>query len=198
MSFGAGFLAGAIGCQNGASSDVDAGPEASTPRARVDLVDAEEWQLVEEADDPFEDRPDGFRCLEASYRAQDLGGERVFDVETDTCEYITVTQPSLADVLAGDFLKARVFHFDLRAPSPAEAHVAIGIGSDVPVDVRVPIPSEGALIGPVWQAPRDIAAGTPVYFHLHNHGTNSWAMVELSSGPERPPGSDETDASAEQ
>jgi hypothetical protein len=51
------------------------------------------------------------------------------------------------------------------------------------LDERIPIPKPGGLIVRELRVERDIPAGAPVYFHLHNHGANSWALVEVSAGP---------------
>ena len=46
---------------------------------------------------------------------------------------------------------------------------------------RLPIPAEGGLIVKEVRATSAIPAGSTVFFHLHNHGMNSWALVELSA-----------------
>jgi len=51
------------------------------------------------------------------------------------------------------------------------------------LDTRVAIPAPGGLIKSELRIDRPIAAGAPIYFHLHNHGQNSWALVEVSAGP---------------
>jgi hypothetical protein len=58
------------------------------------------------------------------------------------------------------------------------------LGGDVAWQARVPIPSGSGLLSPEWLASRELPAGTPVHFHLHNHGANSWSLIELSVGPE--------------
>jgi hypothetical protein len=112
-----------------------------------------------------------------------LGAEPVFSVDTGACTYITARQPALRDVAQGETLVARVWHFALNAGEAAEAHVALRIGDTTVLDQTVPIPSAGGLIAVSETAPRAFEAGTPVFFHLHNHGDNSWSLVELSAGP---------------
>lgn len=164
----------------------DAADEAPAFRARESLVVHDAWQITDEATDPFDDRPGTFRCLDGSLGPDVLGEEEVFDFEMATCDYATVMQPTLASVSRGEWIKVRVFHFDLTAPEPAEAHLAIQLGDVTPIDQRIPIPSEGALISEAWQADADVPIGTPVYVHVHNHGDNSWSVIEISVGSERP------------
>jgi hypothetical protein len=76
-----------------------------------------------------------------------------------------------------------VWHFALHAGESAMAHVAVRIGEQTLLDTTVPIPAAGGLLNIEEVAPESIPEGAPVYFHLHNHGDNSWSFVELSTGP---------------
>jgi hypothetical protein len=80
-------------------------------------------------------------------------------------------------------LKVRLWHFELSAPDPAQAHAVLLVDGLTVLDERIPIPKPGGLMVHELRVERDIPAGAPVYFHLHNHGENSWALVELSAGP---------------
>jgi hypothetical protein len=165
----------------------DGGLDAHVPRPRVSLVDPERWTRTTEADDPFDDRLPMVVCDETATHAEDLGGVLVYSVDTSFCNYATVQQTSLADVRAGDFVRVRAFHFRLYAREPAEAHIAIRLGAEVLWEERVPIPNdESGPLGATFRASADVPRGTDVYFHLHNHGDNSWAFIELSTGELEP------------
>lgn len=157
------------------AGDVDA--EASA------LVDPYAWQRLSADDDPFSDRPDAVECTDAATSAGQLGGELVFDVETGLCNYLTVEQPSQKAVSQGQTLKVRLWHFELTADEPAEAHAAVSIDAVPLLDERIAIPQPGELLVREVVAPRDFEAGVPIHFHLHNHGQNSWALVEVSVRP---------------
>lgn len=159
---------------------VDAQLVDAASEARVTLVEHHLWTRLEPADDPFTDAPEVVDCRDYATIAQELGQEPVFDVETGFCNYVTVQQPALEAVAAGSTIKVRLWHFDLLAPQPAEAHVAVTVDGEPILDERVPIPAQGGLIVRELPIPRDIARGAPVLFHLHNHGANSWALVEVS------------------
>jgi hypothetical protein len=147
------------------------------------LVDPSRWRRVEAGDDPFDDRPPEVECPLIATTYEILGNEPVFDVDTGQCNYLAVVQPTLRDVPAGARLRVRLFHFDLNAPMPAEAHAAIVVQGLFVLDERVPIPASGGLIARELRAERAIPAGTPIHFHLHNHGQNTWALVEVSVTP---------------
>jgi hypothetical protein len=164
---------------------IDAGPgDADTaPRtASRTLIIPDKWlQLVPEQD-PFDDRPALVSCPHTAVAPEALGGEGSLSVDTGSCNYLTVAQPTLDDVAVGETLKVRLWHFELSASEPAEAHAAVLLDGLYILNERVPIPAAGGLIVRQIQVTRAIAAGTPVYFHLHNHGTNYWALVEVSAG----------------
>lgn len=168
-----------------------AAPDASAPDAaepaptkpRGPLIEPEAWEIVSAADDPFPDRLPDASCPDGTHMPELLGAEPVFSVDTGDCNYITARQPALRDVVKGETLVARVWHFALYADEEAEAHVALRIGDTTLLDQTVPIPSEGGLIAIEEAAISSFPAGTPIYFHLHNHGDNSWSLVELSAGP---------------
>jgi hypothetical protein len=152
----------------------------------ADLAVPERWSLLDAAADPFTDRPAVVDCPTAGVTPEMLSDERVLGVETGWCNYLTATQPTLRAVSAGEEIKVRLWHFELFAADPAEAHAAVLVAGLPVLDERVPIPGPGGLIVRKIVAERAIPAGAPVYFHLHNHGANSWALVEVSAGPAAP------------
>lgn len=167
-----------------AVSDASAADASAPVRPRAPLVASDSWEIVSAEEDPFPDRLSNASCPEDAYMPELLGAEPVFSVDTGDCTYITARQPALRDVAKGETFVARVWHFALDAGESAEAHVALRIGDTTVLDARVPIPSAGGLIAVEEPAISAFSAGTPIYFHLHNHGDNSWSLVELSAGPQ--------------
>jgi hypothetical protein len=162
---------------------LDAEPADEPAKPRGPLVAHDSWEIVSAEEDPFSDRLPDAVCPDDSHMPELLGPEPVFSVDTGACTYITARQPALRDVAQGETLVARVWHFALDAGETAEAHLALRIGDTSVLDQTVPIPSEGGLIATSEVAMNAFEAGTPVFFHLHNHGDNSWSLVELSAGP---------------
>lgn len=80
-------------------------------------------------------------------------------------------------------VRRRLAHFDLTAPEDSEAHVALQIEDLSVLDEHIPIPSRSQVLVRSVIAPRNIAAGAPTYFHVHNHGANSYALISVSAGP---------------
>lgn len=166
-----------------AGAPIDAGSDLEPATERTSLVDASAWQVMSASEDPFDDRPEDAACPEGAYMPEYLSGEPVFSVDTGGCKYLTARQPALRHIVAGEKLELRVWHFALHAGESALAHVAVRIGDKALLDTTVPIPSEGGLLHIEEVAPESIPEGAAVYFHLHNHGDNSWSFVELSAGP---------------
>ena len=155
------------------------------PRPEAQLVDAVRWAEVASPDDPFDDRPDGSFCETGAWLPEDLNLELSLGVDTGDCNYLTVVQPLLADVIPGDELYMRLWHYELIAGRPAQAHAALWADGQVLWDVWVPIPSESGMVAPRWISQIYLEEGTPIMFHLHNHGANSWNLIEVSRNPDR-------------
>ena len=101
------------------------------------------------------------------------------EVSTATCNYGMFSQPALVDIAAGARLTASVYHFDLVAEEPATAHVALLIDEQVVWEQDIAIPGKANAFMIDLPAPKAWPKGTPVYFHLHNHGQNTWTVGEV-------------------
>lgn len=160
--------------------------DAATPdgesRIGGSLVDHKLWSRVKPADDPFSDVPPQVDCEFSATNYEYLGDEWAFSVDTGSCNYVTAQQRALRDVASGEAIKVRLWHFELSAPEPAEAHAAVMVDGIPVLDERIPIPAPGGLVVREVRVERAIAAGAPVLLHLHNHGANSWSLVEISNG----------------
>jgi hypothetical protein len=148
------------------------------------LIDHRRWARVDTADDSFADGPATPYCGPSATMAETLADEPVFSVDTGFCDYLTVSQQTTRAVAAGETIKVRLWHFELSAPMPAQAHAAVVVDGLPVLDEHIAIPAVGGLLTRQLLATRAIAVGAPVLFHLHNHGANSWALVELSAAPE--------------
>lgn len=162
----------------------DAPPDEPLP-VRLARVDA--WVRVTDAEvDLFaEGRPEGLECDEVDgYGIELFGPDAVFEVQTDLCDWFTGTQPTMEPIVAGDTVSIQVWHYDLVAEEDAEAYVALAIGEKVAWEATVPIPSAGNLLREQVEIDRDVPAGTPMQFHVHNHGANSWELFDVMVTPE--------------
>jgi hypothetical protein len=170
---------------DGGRAALDAGTPSATDAAtaaRASLIIHDLWRSVASADDPFDDRPEQAKCELSGTMTELLADERVFSVDTGVCNYLTVRQSTLFEIAAGEKINVRLWHFALTAPEPAEAHAAVLVDGLHVLDERVAIPGAGGLLTRTLRVERTIPSGAPVHFHLHNHGGNSWSLVEVSVG----------------
>ena len=140
------------------------------------LIDHQRWVELTAENDPFAShRHEAVICPEWS---RQIEGE-LYEVETDDCNYVSLSQPSLRPLKRGDRVETVFWHLWLWAPQPAQAHVAITIGDWVIADELIDIPGPEQSFNPVLTVPEDMPQGTPIVFHLHNHGVNSWRLLSI-------------------
>ena len=161
-----------IGCPE-AEPTVDAGPVDPGPGA---LIVHTAWQPTQAADDPLAShRPDEVRCPDWARPIE----PPVQEIATDDCNYASLAQPSLRPLFAGERVAVEYWHLQLWAEEPAEAHVALHIGDWLVFEDQIAVPGSEAFYSRGAVVPHDIPAGTPVVFHLHNHGQNSWRLLSV-------------------
>lgn len=96
------------------------------------------------------------------------------------CNWLTLEQPSLRPIRAGDQVEVRAFHFELTAPVPGEARLRFVIGDEIAFDETVLIPQQSQPLSDIWTATKDYPAGTPLLWHVENHGTNEYLLIEVN------------------
>ena len=147
------------------------------------LAVASAWTPVEAADDPFDDRPAEFECDDDGAVVEELSGEDVFALYTERCAYVTATQPSAEPIRAGDRVRVRLWNFQLFPRVDGEAHPALAIDGEVVWEDRLALTGGQAVKSGLrrddWIADREVPAGTPLHWHLHNHGANEWALFDV-------------------
>ncbi len=168
-------LSTCLACQ-ASPSDTDSESDSSHPPQRVteDLIDHNLWEKHGPASDPFADhRPGEIECGLAGAFVED----DTLEINTGTCNYYAASQPLLVGLHTGDPVSIELRHFDLIAPEPATAHVAVLIGGDLVWEAFIEVPGPAAVLHPIWEASKDYPTGTPVDIHLHNHGQNTWTLA---------------------
>lgn len=165
-----------IGCGDpeDENNEEEQGPQA--------LVSPHAWAMIPASQDPVDDAPDTALCdVENGTKVEALSDEEAFGVSTANCEYVAVGQTTLGPISSGDTVFVRAWHFDLTAPTDAEAHLAVAIDDETIWEERIPIPSDGSgLLTSEWTATRDIPTGSDIVFHAHNHGNNEYYLIEVS------------------
>lgn len=141
------------------------------------LADPTLWTLVEAADDPLAaHRPATVVCPPGLGWLVEAQG---IEVNTQSCTYAMFSQPALAAVVPGARIVGSLYYFDLTADAPATAHVALQVGDTVIWEREIAIPGPADAFAIDVPAGFSAAEGTPVYFHLHNHGQNTWTLGKL-------------------
>ncbi len=146
------------------------------------LVNHDLWRLATAAEDPWvEFRPgDDIACPSGARKTEDFAGTYAYSVITLGCSYTTVVQETLADACAGEELYVWMWNYALTAPADSTAFLGVQVGADrVWEDTRA-IPSASALEATRVTLTRDVPKGTPIFFHVRNHGANSYELLELS------------------
>ncbi len=162
----------ALGIQQTVEIEVVADPSGERNR----LLDASAWVVQTAAGDNWpQHRPDTLHCPANSWYPE---GEAL-EVETGYCEYLSLAQPSLSDVRAGDTLHLVLWHADLAFEEPASAHVAVSLAGEVIWEQEVAIPARAEIFDLRIPARNAAAEGSEIEFHLHNHGYNSWTLLQL-------------------
>ena len=167
-----------------AATTAAAGSSSGEAGMPVSLIDQTAWVDTPEASDPLADhRPPMLDCGIAAWFLE--AGDTVLEMDTGVCDYMSLEQPMLVGVEEGQTLGLEMFHFDLTAPEPAEAHIALLLGETVVWERVIPIPGGpgGSAPAEVWQetfsSEVSAPAGTPLRLHLHNHGQNTWNLTEI-------------------
>ena len=151
------------------------------PESVLSLIDHSVWQLVPPGEDPFWDTVENtVPCPEAAYGMEGTGDASFYEVETTDCNYLTVFQPSLIGVESGDTLKASLWHLPLASLEPAEAKLFVSIAGEIILEADIPIPSSEDVYSPQIVAEFPAPAGSPIVFHVHNHGINSWRFHKFT------------------
>jgi hypothetical protein len=164
----------APGCA--ASGDGEGAPAPSPPDAApVSLAHADLWRAAGVDEDPAaEGRAPASPCGERDWRVE---GEAV-EVSTGACGYLALAQPLLHDVAAGDAIVVRAWWATLDAPAPATGRLALFLGAEPLWQELVPIPGRPDAREARVTSPVAAKAGTPLVFHLSNHGSNAWSLAE--------------------
>ncbi len=150
------------------------------PPQDLDLIDNLLWQEVAQEADPLaEHRPEEVSCPGAAWDEEDAS----LEVDTSLCNYLALEQPARLSVSEGDLLKLVMWHAQLWDFEVAEAHVAVLLDEQLAWEVLIPIPSDPGIYDLEIESPTDLEEGAPIHLHLHNHGSNSWNFLELSTIP---------------
>lgn len=164
------------------ASDVWPDVDSSAGESGVALTDNEAWTKTLSALDPWW----GADSAEELCEPADFGPETtpigvLFDVDTSFCGYITVDQTLLAEVPVGELFRVKIVQYALtESEGPYLLAIAIGEPAVTVWEMTIEVPSDFQVVDVTWEAARTYLLDEPVYFHLSNHGENTWSFVSLT------------------
>lgn len=142
------------------------------------LIDNQGWRRYDAAADPLPSHQPAELSCAASATFLEYGS---FEVDTTRCNYVLSEHPAQLAIAAGTQVKMELLHYDLFAPEPAQAHVALLFGDALQWETNIPIPRAGDVIKASFQASKALALDEPIRLHLHNHGGNTYLIVALQA-----------------
>ena len=197
-------LAALVGCGSGSTASnagplvdntkwvpSDAGEDLFGPKPEDAVCELEPIDCEDEYPWPEDDCVDfaaDSSCITA-YVPECFGAFTVLSVYTrmpndriPLCNWLTLEQASLRRIRAGDQVEVRTFHSKLTAPVPnGEARMVFVVGNEIAFDYTVAIPAaESQFPDAVWKADKDYPEGTTLLFHVDNHGSNEYMLIEAN------------------
>lgn len=144
------------------------------------LIDHDAWEVSSASDDPFASlQEERLRC-DVSALSWEADG---FEVSTETCGHLTVQQKSGADVEVGETLELDLSWGPLIAEVPTESVIEIRVGDATLFSETLSVPGAAGIRTVSLIAPISAPRGTFVYFHVRNHGSNSYKLRSLAKAP---------------
>jgi hypothetical protein len=141
------------------------------------LTTAESWAPADPTSDPFAPEAIGrVRCTSAAFRPEATW----LEVTTTTCNYATFVYPFATEVPAGSVIRGEVAWATLAAIDPALGTLAFATQAELLWSHEVPIPGLADLTQVEFELPERLPVGSALYFHVRNHGYNSWQLGPLT------------------
>ena len=154
-------------------------PEPQPDPTPVPLVIADDWmRVIDPTLDVFADqRPPDAVCEDFGWGVDPF--YQALEVQTDICDYATLSQPSLEPLEPGDVVDIVAIHGTLTAETPSEGYMGLAIDGELMWEFTAAIPGDAAPIEESFTVDRSFPLGSDVQFHVHNHGPNTWALVSV-------------------
>ena len=90
-------------------------------------------------------------------------------------------QETLAELESGDTFLVWIWHYAMdHQGGDFHAKIAVGYPDHVLWETTLPVPADSGLVYEEVTVPDSWPQGSPIWFHLSNHGVNTWSLVELA------------------
>jgi len=145
------------------------------------LLAPEQWRAAATPDPLEAHRPSLVECspIAGWYPEDDA-----LEVDTGRCNYVDLTQPVDVSGTGRRRLRGSITHFDLVAPEPTAAHVAMLLDGMVLWERDIPIPSPANSFTLDVSLQASTCSDAELRLHLHNHGQNTWVVGPLTLFPD--------------
>ena len=166
----------------GLALDVWPDLDSKIPETAAALTDNDEWTKTLSERDPWwaEDSGENL-CEPMDYGSEITPIGKLFDIDTSFCAYLTVEQKLLDEVPIAGLFRLKIVQYALtQSEGPYLLALAIGDPAVIVWEMTIEVPSEFQVVDVTWPAARTYLAGEPVFFHLSNHGENTWSFVSLT------------------
>jgi hypothetical protein len=141
------------------------------------LTAAESWAIAPLEGDPFSEYMDGrVRCSPFALRRE----ANWLEVSTVECNYASLLHQLSEDVPAGSIIRGQVAWATLASLAPAVGTLAFATSDGVLWSRDVDIPGQADIVEVEFAFSHPAPAGTGLYFHVRNHGYNTWQLGPLT------------------
>ena len=165
------FLAGVNGC-----GGVEEADGVGQQRAAIELTHHERWAPVSRDKDPYAlSHPGANTC---PHWMED----GLLEIKTGTCSFVTLEQESSVFIKRGAKIRSTLL-YDRQTTTDAKGHFELSIGSDLVWELDIQLPQEPGVTHIQFMSPKAYPVGTPIRFHFHNHGANTWRLLPLLLEP---------------
>ena len=163
---------------SGCSHDPEPASEKANETFQT-LVPLEGWTSVARTGDPFVTDPEQApACVGPGFRLETDFDQLEFD--TGLCNWTTLTGSALFDVAADQELQLEFSHYNLDAAAPTTAELRLAFPDCDVWEKQIAIPGAAAVYEEQFASPCALRAGESVFFHLHNHGQNTYQVQDLA------------------
>lgn len=170
---------GAVSMDGAVVVDGAVDARANTPDANMielPLLDHKQWRTYDATLDPLRGhQPAVLDCVQPGWFIE----RNMLEISTGQCNYVLLEHPSLQAAPANSEVLIELYHYDLVAAEPAQAHIALMFGDDLQWETMLPIPAEANVHQLRFRTTRALAVGEAIRFHLHNHGQNTWLLASV-------------------
>lgn len=149
---------------------------APVPSPEPGPVTRDAWELVSLSEDPY--RAHSASRIPCGSLAVTPGQGGV-EVSTETCNYATLVHRTMRPMHKGQQLVGELSWLSLASLEPTAGTLALRLGEHELWSLEVEIPTGARIVSVSVAILRDTAAGSDLYFHVRNHGYNSWHMGRL-------------------